>query len=169
MKRIAIFFMMILVISSCRSVRKTTVDIRQQKDSVAYSSITTVKLDTTLVPKDSATLETLIGILEGGRIIIEEVKQEQGADIRLDYSVEKTPSGSTKIKVKATTKPREIISKNTVIETTKYQESSDSKQLVTEKKVKGFSLWNLAWVIPLILVGVVIYLKRKTILKYLPF
>lgn len=183
MRPLIFFTILILIFASCRSVRKTTVDVRHQKDSVAYTSVTTVDLDTTIIPSDTATLDILLsGNIELGRNYkldsygtysgpfgVQEVTQEQGDDIILNYAVEKTPSGATRLKVKATTKPKEIITQNTTKETVRHVESSDIRQVENTKKVKGFSLWNLVWVVPVILIGIFIYLKRKTILKFLSF
>lgn len=169
MKNFIFLFVLILAFSSCRSVRKTTVDIRHEKDSVAYTSVTTVDLDTTVIPSDTASLEAILGITEEGNLIIEEIKQDQGLDISLDYSLEKTSSGATRLKVKATSKPKEIITQNKTIETENLKESSSVIQVENTKKVKGFSPWNLAWLVPVVLIGIVIYLKRKTLLKFLPF
>lgn len=168
MKRIILFLIIILAISSCKSVRKTTIDINHQKDSTAYTSVTTVDIDTLVIPQDTATLEALIDITPEGNITVEQVDIDQGNDITLDYTVEKTPAGA-KVKVKATSKPKEIITQNTTTEIIKTDVSSDVKQTVNEKKVKGYSPWNLAWIIPLALVVLVIYLKRNTILKYFGF
>lgn len=182
MKRILFFMLIILAVSSCRSVRKTTIDIDHQKDSTSYTQITTVDLDTTLIPQDSATLEMLID--DNGNIYLGKgheddtvtgtysgpwgISVDQGKNIMIDYSVEKTLAG-TKLKVKATTNPIEVVTANTTTETVKTDVSSDVKTVITEKKVKGFSMWNLVWVIPLAVVAIIIYLKRKTLLKYWPF
>lgn len=178
MKPLIYFTIILLVFSSCRSVRKTTVDIGRQRDSVAYSSVTTVDLDTTIIPQDSASLNIVLGFsvdndtttgTYSGPFGIQEIIQEQGDNIILNYSIEKTPSGAAKIKVKASTKHKEIVTQSVKVETAKHVESSDMRQVENTKKVKGFSLWNLAWVIPVILIIIFVYLKRKTLIKFFPF
>lgn len=169
MKRLIFLLTFLLVISSCRSVRRTTVDINHRQDSSSYIKVTTVDLDTTRIPADTATLEAILDISQDGSVTIEQITQEQGDDITIDYTVEKLPAGNTKVTVTAKTKPKEIITQNVTTEIIQAEKKSEVQQLISEKKVKGISPWNLAWVIPVILGIVVIYIKRKTILKYLPF
>lgn len=169
MKNIIFILIVLMAATSCRSVRRTTVDIDHRQDSSSYTKVTTVDLDTTKIEADTATLEAILDISQEGSVTIEQITQEQGDDITIDYTVEKLPAGNTKVTVTAKTKPKEIITQNVTTEIIKAEKSSEVQQLISEKKVKGISPWNLAWLIPVALIGIVIYVKRKTILKFLPF
>lgn len=166
MKNALIILMICLAMASCRSLRKTTIEVSRSDDSTAYTSVTTVVLDTTIIPSDTATLEAILGITSEGNLVVEEVKQDLSSDISLDYAVEKTPAGHTRIRITAKTKPKEIVTQSVNSTTAKYDATVDSQVVISEKKVKGFSLWNLAWVIPVGLIVIVVWYKRKSILKF---
>jgi len=169
MKRLIFLFALLAIFSACRSVKKTTSEYHQEKDSVNYSTVEKVELDTTIIPRDTASLESVLSITPAGEVMIQEIIQDQGENISLDYAIEKTPSGSTKIKVTATSKQKEIITTNTTRETIRTENSSTVSNVEKEKTVRGFNYWNLAWMIPVLLLIILVYLKRKTILKFLPF
>jgi hypothetical protein len=166
MKKLIGLLILVSFLVSCRSVRKTTTEFHQQKDSVAYSNVTTVDLDTTIIPADSASFEAVFNFGENGEVIIDQVKQDPGNNINLNYSMEKTPSGSTRIKVIAKTRPAEVITQNVTKEIKNTSVSSDVQKVESVTKKKGISPWHLAWIVPVGLLLVVVYLKRKTILKY---
>lgn len=158
-----------LSVISCRSVKKTTTEVYQQKDSVSYSSVTTVDVDTVIVPSDTAVVEATLSKDEFGKLYLESIKQDKGSDISISYTVEKTPEGKTKIKVQAISDKKEVLTQNVSTETQEATVSNEQVVIVETKKTKGFSPWNFAWLIPVVLIAIVIYLKRKTIAKYLPF
>jgi hypothetical protein len=169
MKKLVYLLILISLLASCRSVKKITTDIRQQKDSVAYSNVTIVDLDTTIIPADTASLEAIFNFGDKGELSIDQVRQDPGNDITLNYAVEKTPSGSTRIKVTAKSKPKEVVTQNVTKEIKNSSVSSDVQKVESITKKKGISPWHLAWIVPVGLLLVVVYLKRKTILKYFSF
>lgn len=167
--RTLVIILLALSIVSCRSVRKTTTQVYDHKDSTAYTSVTTVDIDTVIVPSDTAIVEAILSKDESGKVYIESIKQDKGQDISISYTVEKTPEGKTKIKVQAVSDKKEVLTKSTTKEVQSTAVEEKQAVIIETKKKTGISPWNLAWLIPLILIGIVIYLKRKTIAKYLPF
>lgn len=165
-----IWLLIIMVaFSSCRSVKKTTKESYQKKDSTTYVSVTSVDIDTVTVPSDTAVVEAVLTKDEFGKLYLESIKHDKGNDISISYSIEKTPEGKTKLRVQAVSDKKEILTQSKTTETVSNQTKTEEKAIIETKKVSGISMWHLAWIIPLILIAIVIYLKRKTIMKYLPF
>jgi hypothetical protein len=160
---------MALALFGCRSVKKTTKEVYEHKDSTVYTSVTTVDIDTVIVPSDTSVVEATLTKDEFGKLYIESIKQDKGKDISISYTVEKTPEGKTKIRVQAVSDQKEVLSQNKITEVASTKVEEKQAVVIQTTKKKGISPWNLAWLIPLLLIGIVIYLKRKTIAKYLPF
>lgn len=169
MKSFIWLLVILVVFSSCRSVKKTTKESYQKKDSTTYVSVTTVDIDTVIVPSDTAIVEAILSKDEFGKLFVESLKQDKGQDISISYSVEKTSDGKTKIKVQAVSDKKEVLTQNTNKEVQSTAIKEENVTVIQTTKKTGISLWHLAWVIPVLLIIIVIYLKRKTIMKYLPF
>jgi hypothetical protein len=165
MKTIITLAALILILGSCSSTKKVSQEIYQQKDSSSYVAITTVELDTTRIPSDTATFDASFSFTPEGQLIIQEVAADQGSDVRIDYQVQPRPGGGATLKVKAVTSPREVVSQTITREIQSLQSTQEASAKVSEKKiVRNFNWWNLTWIIPLAAGGILLYVKRKSLL-----
>jgi len=169
----AIFWLIIVfsvMVSGCRSVKTTSTTITTKKDSTSLIKSVDVHFDTSYVKPDTSYVEAYFNVDTSGEVTISNINQQQTENIRINYTIEKLPTGKARIKVQAITPERKLISQKTKETVDKYLEHKDSQMVSKEKVVKKiFNWWNMTWIIPIILIIIVIYLKRKTLLKYLPF
>ena len=138
MKRLTILFLLLILIGSgCRSTRKLTDSVTVTADSSTYQRTEKVTLDTIRTPSDTATFGIDFGFNERtSEVIIQEVTTDQGDEVTLNYQVERKPSGA-KIKVTATTKPKEVIQQTKeveIIRDTKHEGSTATTKETTVKR-----------------------------------
>lgn len=161
MRTLIIILAAALLFTGCKSTRRISTTVITEKDSTTYVETTTVKLDTILIESDTATLDAVIDA-ETGTLV--SVDQTQADDVRIDYRVEKNAEGNMVVKVKAVTRPREVVTQEVTHEIARTQTSSDSIAVVEETKIKrNGSLWHLAWLVPLLIAVYVVIKKWKAI------
>lgn len=157
MRALLIVVIALVLSAGCKSTRKTSTQLYTSNDSTSYTEVTTVDIDTTVIAADTADLTILFAADPGG-VTVEEVRTDQGQTVTINYEVVNTPRGAA-VKVRAVTKPQEIITTNTTTEITRAEVSKEQAVSVEEKKVKrGFSLWHLAWLLPIVLI---VFVVRK--------
>jgi hypothetical protein len=106
-----------------------------------------VTFDTVRTPADTAVFGIDFGF-DGtsNEVVIQEVTTDQGEDITLNYQVERKPSGA-KIKVTATTKPKETVQTTHEVEIIReltHEQSTATTQETTVKR--GISFGHLWWI-----------------------